>query len=194
MGRKTLDLDKYKEQIENADKDQLQDDYTSILQANFGKIQTLNSQLTELGEKLDSFCSKADDVVNSSLTTVRSIEETVRNPLTKQTKEMVQNAAKEYVLTLLKVINTENDELIRNLEATGDKIISKMNKERNKIAISQDIFMGMIASIVAMLCGIICIVFLNVKVLHSDDINYILLALLGYFVLCITSIIFVRRR
>lgn len=112
MGRNNFNIEQIKQQIENADNDQLNDQYTEALNKNFGKVAELNKQVTELNPRINELAKEVKTCTDAALTAVYTVENHLQVVMSPETKEKVRDACEAIGDGVITSFNTQTKALL----------------------------------------------------------------------------------
>jgi hypothetical protein len=107
------------------------------------------------------------DFPNTMEPVIEKLDKASTIKITEDTKKILESFGKNVYDKLLQMFLTE-----------GTKMIGRMTKERDKVALSYGIFYGVVLSLVILLMFLVVIIVANTEVLHSS----ILWKYIGWFV------------
>ncbi|MCF0211140.1 MAG: hypothetical protein HUK18_07560 [Bacteroidales bacterium] len=207
MGTKKFNINDIKKQIENADNDQLNDQYSEALTKNFDKVGELNRQVSELNTKVKNLTEKVTTLTDAAYTAVYTVENSLRLVISPQVEEKIRNSGKLICssmvygidskrVSLLEDIETKGNEIVTKIEdkgadicadikkqaksltddveEKGKKIIERIYEDDGRVSIPPVIFISILLATFLMLIALVIIAYINLSILHSNDINIVL--------------------
>src|SRR5574344_664760 len=108
-------------------------------------------------QKMKEYKNELDNFANNMEPVIKKMNEASTITVTEEAKKLLESFGKGVYDKLLQMFLTE-----------GTKMIGRITKERDKVALSYGIFYGLVLSLVILLMFLVVIIVANTEVLHSS--------------------------